>query len=374
MKVLSWSKDSTMGQMIDSWKLATISMWFDKVDKSEVINLIAKNFTWEDLWNDAVTVNQLCAERQMSTKIVSNRDQGVETDRIATLGGNLYSALQDLKSRKDCPIFVVSASMLENVPGVVKDNVQAEPAVTARLDNIEKMVEKLSKEIRDTRSQKIPDSWPALPNVDTASNQVNSLAVPIPGSTPSFRNRSPSVKRSSDESNQGNQQQGQELWKDVVGRKDKRENNNKRRAPRPSQQGTAKIGDMAAEAAPFNVVIGNTNPASTENIIKDVLMKVYTQCPVELKHEAPLQILEVECLTKPREDGRRIWSKTWRVQVPCKFRDYIQKPEAIPAGWTSRKYFPPRDPRPPVPNLDPTNGMPPAKKSNVGSTPTYHSE
>ena len=82
-----------------------------------------------------------------------------------------------------------------------------------------------------------------------------------------------------------------------------------------------------------------------------------------LKPESPLEIIEVECLTIPRTDGRRTWVKTWRVQVPNKFKDHIMRPESIPAGWTSRKYFPPRAQRPPVPELYPV--QPPAKKANI---------
>ena len=80
----------------------------------------------------------------------------------------------------------------------------------------------------------------------------------------------------------------------------------------------------------------------------------------------PLEILEVECLTKPRIDGRRIWSRTWRVQVPNRFREYTERPEAYPSGWTSRKYFPPKAQRPEVAELYPAVSQPPVKKPNVG--------
>ena len=67
--------------------------------------------------------------------------------------------------------------------------------------------------------------------------------------------------------------------------------------------------------------------------IKDVLKKVAEGPPEELKLDSPLEILEVECLTKPRDDGSRIWTKTWRVQVPNKFRHHMMSPEAYPAGF-----------------------------------------
>ena len=50
--------------------------------------------------------------------------------------------------------------------------------------------------------------------------------------------------------------------------------------------------------------------------------------------------------------------KSWQVRVAQKFRDHMMRPEAIPAGWTSRRFFPPRQKRPPVPELNP------AKRAN----------
>ena len=137
---------------------------------------------------------------------------------------------------------------------------------------------------------------------------------------------------------------------------------NQGRRQRPVQQGTAQVKVDGCEAAPYDVVIGNTNPGSTEEIIKRVLVHVSENMAEGLKLKEPLEILEVECLTKPREDGRRIWTRTWRVQVPSKFKDHILRPEAFPAGWTTRRYIPPRAPRPPVPELDPTGTQPPERK------------
>ena len=43
----------------------------------------------------------------------------------------------------------------------------------------------------------------------------------------------------------------------------------------------------------------------------------------------------------------------------------MMSPEAYPAGWNTRKYFPPRPQRPAVPDLDPTAAQPPVKKANT---------
>ena len=180
-----------------------------------------------------------------------------------------------------------------------------------------------------------------------------------------IRSRSPSVKRPADDAQiqqveETSQQQGQ-TWTDVV-------RSNQGRRQRPVQYGTAKVNVAGSEARPYDIVVGNTNPASTEEIIREVLIEVAKAATGDDKLEEPLQILEVECLTKPREDGSRVWTKTWRVQVPNKFREYMLRPESYPAGWTSRRYFPPRQQRPAVPDLYPTVGahaQPPGKRPNL---------
>ena len=56
--------------------------------------------------------------------------------------------------------------------GVVKSEVQPEPAVTARLDNIEKMMQTFSKSLNDLKSAH-QVQWPAL--------QVNGVPLQQPG-------------------------------------------------------------------------------------------------------------------------------------------------------------------------------------------------
>ena len=270
-------------------------------------------------------------------------------------------------------------------------------AVTARLDNIEKMIEQLNKGFNEIKSTKVVQ-WPPLLQVNGVGAQpshgqlsqvqqgqiqqgqvqqshghgqlaqgqlgVGQQHLALKTRTHgNIRARSPSIKRSADAAElggaQSEQSQGEMPWSQVVGR-------NQGRKPRKVQYGTAARVEVAGgEAAPYDVVIGNTNPRSTEAIITEVLKKVADNLPEELKLDDELEILEVECLTKQRDDGSRIWSKTWRVQVPNKFREHMMRPEAYPAGWNCRKYFPPRSKRPPVPELDPTLSEPPVKKANI---------
>ena len=69
------------------------------------------------------------------------------------------------------------------------------------------------------------------------------------------------------------QQEGQ--WTDVV--KKKNQQKNQQRKQRPVQHGTAQVNVAGGEAAPYDVVIGNTNPGSTQEIISEVLKKVSLQ-------------------------------------------------------------------------------------------------
>ena len=102
--------------------------------------------------------------------------------------------------------------------------------------------------------------------------------------------------------------------------------------------------------------------------MKEVLAQVAQSMPEEMKLQEPLLILEVECLTKPRTDGRKLWTKNWRVQVSNRFREHMLRPEAYPMGWSSRRYFPARAARPGVPPLNPVQQQPDPKRPNLGQS------
>ena len=225
--------------MIDSWKLATLSMWIEKLPKEEAIKLMCDTFTWEELWEGAAELNQLCAARNMDKKIPRNIDQGDKRDRVKILASAVYSSIMELKGRDDKPNFVASSEGLFLVPGVLKDTVRAEPAVTARLDNIEKVMEEITRALGELKASRV-NHFPALqvngspapaqrgsqPNNQVGgilSHQGCSLVAPgqqvgsnrVSNSAQGQRNRSlsPSMKRSADEAGlQGNSntQTGQE--------------------------------------------------------------------------------------------------------------------------------------------------------------------
>ena len=132
--------------------------------------------------------------------------------------------------------------------------------------------------------------------------------------------------------------------------------------------GTNQVKVTGGEAAPYEVFVGNTHPDTTETIVKEVLAQVSQSMPEEMKLQEPLMILEVECLTKPRTDGRKSWTKNWRVQVSNRFREHMLRPEAYPMGWSSRRYFPARAARPAVPPLNPVQDQPDPKRPNLGQS------
>ena len=325
--------------------------------------------------------------------------QGELKDRVRVLGTAVLSSLQELKNHADPPVFVVTSASLGMVPGVVKSNLKAEPAVASRLDNMEKMLETLSKgmqEMKDNQKTQSQIQWPDLQlngvplqqtdkaaehaqgpgrhggvQVDPRTGARNKL-LPVGGL--GLRSRSDSRKRKAEQELQAQREQqvvdaqdntqhgDRQGWNDVAagrgrGRREK------------VQYGTSNLRVSGGDAAPYDVFVGNTHPDSTEEVIKDVLKKVSESMPEELKLSEPLEILEVECLTKQRDDGRPLWTKNWRVRVENKFREHMLRPEAFPAGWTSRRYFPPRDPRPKVASLDPTQpGQQTWKRPNLGQT------
>ena len=380
-----------MGPMVDSWKLTTIGMWVDKLDKEGALSLICDTFDWDELWEAAAELNQLCAARKLENHIARNRDLGDQRDRVRILGTAVLSCLQLLKSQDEAPVFVVTSDSLAMVPGVVKSNVKADPAVSSRLDNMEKMLENLSKGFQEMKSNQ-KEQWPTIqvnggpppqPAVGAAAHQVQCYQAAVIGNRgrqqlgiPSvglgMRSRSDSRKRKAEEEhvqqaqrvhNPGHRDQAphgeQGGWTDVPNRGRRRQ----------VQYGTSKLRISGGDAAPYDVFVGNTHPDSTEENIREVLKKVSETLTDELKLPEPLEILQVECLTKPRDDGRKLWAKNWRVQVPNRFREHMLRPEAYPIGWSSRRYFPARAPRQPVPPLDPTVQGPVEKRPHLGPGP-----
>ena len=121
------------------------------------------------------------------------------------------------------------------------------------------------------------------------------------------------------------------------------------------------------EAAPVDIFIGNTNPGSTTDIIKEVLVKC-----AEMSEDInePLVVIDAKCLTK--DDNPR--TRCWKVTVPHKYRDYMEKDSAYPSGWSHRKFFQARNNKNTTPALNPLEAMEQvskkAKNGEEGNTNT----
>jgi hypothetical protein len=108
----------------------------------------------------------------------------------------------------------------------------------------------------------------------------------------------------------------------------------RRRQPRKMNYGknTANLNIEGAEAAPFEIFIGNTHPKATEAIIEDVLIKYAETLP----EKPELKVINVKCLTNlVRDPDPR--TKCWRVQVPYACKSIVENDELYPVGWSHRK-------------------------------------
>ena len=62
------------------------------------------------------------------------------------------------------------------------------------------------------------------------------------------------------------------------------------------------------------------------------------KCATEIGKD--LQVLDVKCLTTGMDNPR---TRSWKVKVPYKFKELMEKNELYPEGWTYRKFFAPRN-------------------------------
>ena len=88
-------------------------------------------------------------------------------------------------------------------------------------------------------------------------------------------------------------------------------------------------------AAPLEYYIGNTTPRATKEIIESVLVK----CAKGVDATTQFSVVEVQQLAVHIENPR---TKCWKVVVPYKYKEMMEKDELYPPGWTHRKFFGPR--------------------------------
>ena len=342
---------------IESFLVATIAMWLGKMTPKECECLAAKHFSYEILTKYGV---EKINESKLA-KVAKNND-GLNN----ILASRVVTAVNVLKNHEKCPRFIIPLEQVELLPGmpITGDLSVSESTVSSRLDSLEKnhdVVMKALDEIRKSLSFKT-----AVPNVGQSDmTQVSAPSVHLfpphlgtagsgsgllkPSSTElrtrTFSNsslRSTGSKRSRHEAEVD---EDKDTYANVAGKR-----------PKPKvNQGKSKVTIAGSDNAilPFEAYIGNTHPKSKPEIIEKYLRECFDNAPSDIKPEGSFEVIKIECCTKPRDDGKEPWCLNWRVTIDQKFRDYILNPDAIPVGWTSRRYYPPRAKRPPAADLHP---------------------
>ena len=359
----------------ENWNLAVINMWRNK-GVIDVPAMITTYLDQDDLITKGVDpFNELLKntfDKSMYEKLHIKKPR--EGDKFARLASSIVETIDLLKNQDLMPRLLVPSDDLHLVPGITKTGVEAVSgdAVVARLASLEKQHEQMMNMMQGMQqmmNQKLQQ--PSAVHISTPSAPAANMNNDFPSfsggarlkpNNPAFRPRSisPAVKRTHDNIDNAAAADGdKEGWNTVA-----------RRRRNPATKGNSKVDLKIAKhndiCAPYDIYIANTHPESTEEIIREVLEEIADDMPDGMKLEEKLKIVEIECQTKERP-GVKLYSKSWRVRVEDRFREHICRPEAIPAGWTSRKFYPKREPRqPPVP-LHPTKKI--CSETSAGQPP-----
>ena len=111
---------------------------------------------------------------------------------------------------------------------------------------------------------------------------------------------------------------------------------NQQKKQRKVAYGSSQVNiEEEGSAAPVEYYIGNTTPRATKEIIESVLIK----CAEGVETGTLFSVVEVQQLATHIVDPR---TKCWKVVVPYKYKNLMEKDELYPSGWTHRKFFGPR--------------------------------
>ena len=339
---------------MDNWHLAVINMWMN-AGVIDVPAMIVKHFDHRDLedsvvnsLNDNILTNYQKSDKEFNYLHVVRPQSGVFSD----LAQNIVTSIKRLKEKNLMPKLKVSSDDLHRLPGITKTGVEAVSgdAVVARLESLEQQNADLLQLIHSMKDTQQVVSQQLQQLQQLANKTVVPTSTPTNGATLSVppasfggvrtrtnvnksRSVSPSVKRPLEDS-----ESNKEKWNEVVKRK---------RKP-AATKGSSSVNILGSGSdkifAHYDVYIANTHPESTDKIIEEVLTEIANNMPEGLKLNEKLKILEIECQSK-QTPGVKLYSKSWRVRVENKFKEHMCRPEAIPAGWTSRKFYPKREPR-----------------------------
>ena len=345
---------------IESFTVATIAMWLRKMPPHHVIALVHDHISQDDLYEDGATALNKLVDKNIDFKRIAKHG---EMKKLAEV---VVTAVDDLTNKFKDMKFMIPHDKLDKVPGVIIDSHDAnkDKTVSARLNNLERQNEEIKNLLNQFRNT-VPSSFASIatktPSVQVNGNQLHPAAAASGGDRgrpaapvgAGFRQRSGSgTKRGLDENGGDNSRP----WSTVGGR---------RRKPQVQGCSKAKLSANIAKAIPpFEVVIGNTHPESDRDIIEQALMEIALDMPEDMKLEENLEIISIDRLTPPATQDFEPWRLSWKVKVPAKFREHMLRPESIPDGWTTRRYFPPRRQKPP-------DNSQLTKRQNIGDTARY---
>ena len=320
--------------------------------KTEVIELCAKNFDFRVLSSAAEKLNE-----HKSVQKQNDRVSIPQTGESQVLAIRIFDRISFLIGKS--VNFYVSSHELCMIPGVIKTGAAAvsEVAVSARLSTVETTLAGILDVVNELRHRPTQQQL-QVPTV-TVQPPAGGQQQQQPGGQPGVNSFADAAARAAalppvERVARGGQAQragGQSRDTTPGGTKRIRtEDNNDKKKIRPKvTQGNGKFkSSKLSLVPPSQIYIGNVNADLSAKDVEETLIEAAEDpnIPDDIKLSSKLEILEVKDLTKERPDGSRPWNRNWVVTVPHKHRDYMLRPEALPEGWTSRKYFPARPKRP----------------------------
>ena len=357
------SGDEDEAENIDNAVLGMAWMWSDKTTVVNTEKLLVKHF--QHSYTEVYSALVLLWDK--TGKVGKKPSKHTKSEKFEASAKELVALIMKLKDQNDQTVKVImTPTTLASVPFMESTWGEGDEASTAaRLLNLEKqmgeMRTELKKGVQMMTSQVQP--CPVQPSQEHPGQvQYSEIAA----GHVTRRANADNMEVQKVRENHGVKRLGQERVQEentdgfqlVMGRKKKQ--------PRKVQYGTGKTskGGAGGEASPYEVWIGNTHPDSTEDIIREVLTELGKKTEGDTTLSEDLQVLECECLTKPRTDGRKLYSKQFRVKVSSRFREHMMKPEAFQVGWSTRRYFPAM---PKVPELHLATGA--AREVAAGAAP-----
>ena len=357
---------------IGSWTLSMVALWCDQCPGNDCFELMAKKFEFEELWTNGVSViNEMANDKLVpDLKRIPKPQSGLISREFAKLIVDAVGLIRASDYKLNVPI-----EDLEKVPGITKTGRSAEDgtAVATRLATLETSQERLSEQLREIL-QKIeapvllappPAPAPAAARVQAPAR----VPAPAPGPAPAvmvngdpapnfgalFRGRSQTISGAGGQrSNSKRRRVGEDGDSAAV---DNNEGfvpvDRRRRKPKATPGSNSVQVNVANAINHCDFYIGNTHPDSDMNLIKEVLILASKNMPDDMKLDSDLEVEVVKCLSELREGQTHLYSKNWHIRVPQKFKTHMERPEALPIGWTCRKFYAPRRPRPPVSDLRP---------------------